>query len=359
MAINRVTYRSGKERIEVRKRWPDGREFRRFYSNMRSAKHMLARIEGSIVDGSWQDLRREVSGQQDRKQLTVEDFSETFMEKYAKPRLRSWNRYELSFKSLNEKLGTIPLHQFRRKHLHEFVKKRIDEVSAGTVNKDIATIKKMFSFALEMGVIDVHPLVRFPILKVQEVSRPVMTVEEFHRLVKSMDRLDVSVMVAVMGETGIRKGEALLLKWENVHRQEKMLTIEGRTKSGKVRHIPLSDFALSWLNRLVRYVHCPYLFVNPRTNKRRGNPEKNFERGAKKAELEWVRFHDLRRFRATHWLRMGVDVRTVKELLGHQDVKTTMRYAFLVPDFAIRSVRDTQANEARELAEELERVKNG
>jgi len=56
---------------------------------------------------------------------------------------------------------------------------------------------------------------------------------------------------------------------------------------------------------------------------------------------------------------MGVDVRTVKELLGHQDVKTTMRYAFLMPDFAIRSVRDAQANEARELAEELERVKNG
>jgi integrase len=113
------------------------------------------------------------------------------------------------------------------------------------------------------------------------------------------------------------------------------------------------------LDRLIRYVHCPYLFVNPRTNKRRVNPEKGFERGAKKAKLKWVRFHDLRRFRATHWLRMGVDVRTVKELLGHQDVKTTMRYAFLVPDFAIRSVRDAQANEARELAEELERVKNG
>ena len=61
MGINRVTKR-GKNRIEVRKRWPDGSTFRRYYPNMTLAKHVLARIEESIATGRWKELKEELSG---------------------------------------------------------------------------------------------------------------------------------------------------------------------------------------------------------------------------------------------------------------------------------------------------------
>ena len=87
-------------------------------------------------------------------------------------------------------------------------------------------------------------------------------------------------------------------------------------------------------------------------------PEKPFKSGCEAAGLDWVGFHDLRRYRATQWLRLGVDVRTVKDLLGHADIQTTMRYALSVPDHAIRSVRQAQQAEIAEL-DEVEWVTNG
>ena len=59
-------------------------------------------------------------------------------------------------------------------------------------------------------------------------------------------------------------------------------------------------------------------------------------------------FHDLRRFRATQWNRLGVDLKTIQELLGHADIRTTMRYVGFV-DAALDDVRRAQALEAREL----------
>lgn len=350
MAINRVRYRRGGTKIEVRKRWPDGSEYRRFYRNTKLAKRILTRIEAAVIDGSWRELREELCGKAQEK-VSVAKFSELFLETYAKPRLRAWDRYELSFRSLNQELGRCVLQDFKRKHLHEYVQHRIREVAPGTVNKDIAALKKMFSFALEVGLIENHPLVRFPTLKVQEVARRVLAVEEFRKLVASMDRLEIAAMTAVLGETGIRKSEALWLEWDHIYLADKQLTV-GRTKNRKVRQVPLSEFASEWLQRLVRYIDCRYVFVRPTTQGRWVNPEKAFKRGAQNAGLDWVGFHDLRRFRATHWLRLGVDVRTVKELLGHQDVKTTMRYARFVPEHAVRSVIEAQQTEARELEAE-------
>ena len=65
---------------------------------------------------------------------------------------------------------------------------------------------------------------------------------------------------------------------------------------------------------------------------------------AKKVGLK-VGFHDLRRFRCSHWLMQGVDVRTVQKLMGHSTISTTMRYAGSVSSHPFASIRETQANE--------------
>ena len=80
MGINRVKKR-GKTRIEVCKRWPDGTTFRRYHFSMNFAKHMLARIEGSIATGTWPELREELTtGQkQEDAPITVREFSARFL----------------------------------------------------------------------------------------------------------------------------------------------------------------------------------------------------------------------------------------------------------------------------------------
>ena len=77
--------------------------------------------------------------------------------------------------------------------------------------------------------------------------------------------------------------------------------------------------------------------------------------GKKEAGLEWVGFHALRHFRATQWLTNGVDVNIVKELLGHSDIHTTMRYVHYVRTHATKAVRLAQESEVVEWAQ----AKNG
>ena len=348
MGINRVIDHRGKTRIQVSRRWPDGTRFRRYSSNMTAARKTLARLDGAIAGGAWREYKESLDHGCE-EYVTVAEFSDIFLEQHCKVRMRSWKRYELSLKTLNPVLGGIQLEHFQRKDLHRYVQRRIKDVKPNTINRDIACVKKMFSFALELGFIDTHPLVRFPVLPVEEKAFRVLTPEEFRRLVDGMDRPSIAAMVAVLGETGMRKSEALHLKWEHVDLQQQLVTVE-HTKNRRVRHIPLSPFAVEWLNRTVRYLKDPYVFINPRTESHWVTPDKAFRRGRRKSNLDWVGFHDLRRFRATQWVIQGVDLRTVKELLGHADIKTTMRYAHFAPSHAMSSVRKIQSREWHELS---------
>ena len=92
----------------------------------------------------------------------------------------------------------------------------------------------------------------------------------------------------------------------------------------------LSELARQWLDRLVRFADIPQVFVDPRRRTVWKNPNGAFTAGKKKVGLDWVGFHGLRHFRAAQWLMNGLDVNTVKELLGHSDIRTTMRYVHYI-----------------------------
>ena len=225
--------------------------------------------------------------------------------------MRSLRSYEGSFKSLDAMLGNIPLKEFQRKDLHRYVAQRKKQVKPATVNRAIAAISKLFSYALECGEIDTHPLVRFPKLKEpKKVFRP-LTVQQFRDLVEAVDNPYLQAMIAVIGET---------------------------------REIPPSKYATGYLVGLVRYLNTSYVFVNSRTGTRWVNPDKSLRRAAERVGLTGG-FHDLRRFRCSHWLMQGVDVRTVQKLVGHSAISTTMRYAGYVSSHALQSIREAQANE--------------
>ncbi|HSR69018.1 MAG TPA: site-specific integrase [Acidobacteriota bacterium] len=157
----------------------------------------------------------------------------------------------------------------------------------------------------------------------------------------------IGAYTVLLGETGMRKSEGLRLKGQHIRQRERMVLI-GRAKSGKVRSVPLSDLALEWLGKVIRFIDIPLVFVDPVRNRPWLDPRTPFARGKAKANLEWVGFHGLRHFRATQWLIHGVDVNTVKELLGHATIQTTMRYAHYVQTHALKAVRGAQRNEAEE-----------
>src|SRR5262249_44731309 len=104
------------------------------------------------------------------------------------------------------------------------------------------------------------------------------------------------------------------------------------------------------LSQVTRVVRSPYVFTRLETMERMKQPREVLKRARKQAKLEWVGFHDFRHFRATQWIKNKVDVRVVKEWLGHRDITTTMRYLHFAPSHARESAIEAQRLEQLELA---------
>ena len=135
--------------------------------------------------------------------------------------------------------------------------------------------------------------------------------------------------------TGARRGELFNLKWSDIDFEEKRLT--WRDPKGKLDvTIPLSDGAIELLQSLPRT--SEYVFPG-----RNDGQRKDFKWGWQKIKEQAgipsnFRLHDLRHHYATTLIKEGCDLYTVKELLGHKDITTTMRYAHIVEEVKRKAV---------------------
>jgi integrase len=116
--------------------------------------------------------------------------------------------------------------------------------------------------------------------------------------------------------TGIRKGELFNLKWQNVDFENRIIKVE-RTKSKKVRFIPINSTLFETLKRLEA----------ERGENQHVFPSKNiqtaWENARRRAGIENLTFHDLRRSFATRLLEAGIDIVTISKLFGHSKVSSS------------------------------------
>ncbi len=144
-------------------------------------------------------------------------------------------------------------------------------------------------------------------------------------------------MITAMN-TGMRKGELLSLRWEHVSLPNRYLTIlSENAKSKKTRTIPLNDTVLKLFERWrAQNPDADYVFIS------NNQPVEFFQYPwqslLKEAAIENFRFHDLRHHFASKLVMAGVDLNIVRELLGHADLKMTLRYAHLAPEHKAAAV---------------------
>jgi integrase len=131
--------------------------------------------------------------------------------------------------------------------------------------------------------------------------------------------------------TGARKREVLDAKWEDFDLDRRAWRIP-ISKSGKARHVPLSDGALNILSTMPRDMKCEWTFPNPDTKKPFVNIFYAWDTARKNAGLSDVRVHDLRHSFASLLINSGRTLYEVQHILGHTQVKTTQRYAHLSQD---------------------------
>ncbi len=172
------------------------------------------------------------------------------------------------------------------------------------------------------------------------VARPYETARIAEAL-RDEDR-QLGELLRVAAYTGLRRGELIALRWRDVRWSERVLiveralsgTVERTTKGRRIRYVPLADQPLAALDRLVRRANFTsgddYVFCNAAGD--RLDPSalrRRYVAARDSAALPPLRFHDLRHTAGTLLTRV-LDPVTVKDVLGHADLKTTERYLHAV-----------------------------
>jgi len=142
-------------------------------------------------------------------------------------------------------------------------------------------------------------------------------------------------------ETGLRREEQFNLQWNQVDMDNGILTIP-LPKGGRTRHVPLSEGAKAILRALPSFLESGWVFPSLTTP---GKPldSRNYMRrvytpALRKVGIVGVCWHTLRHTAASRRIMAGVDLVSVKSLLGHRNIETTMRYSHLSPDHLRQAV---------------------
>lgn len=336
------------------------------------ARAIAQTVAGDVARGIDPQARRKAERDQAERDRhsTLSAFLEGRYEPWAKAHLKSaafqLARLRSDFADhLDQALGSF--NPFMVEGIRQRWKK------AGTkprsINRDIQRLQSVLSRAVEWGVLDRHPLAGFKPLKADKTGRVrFLTAPEEAALRKALiDRearlkearirfntwriargkkplperageyLDHLRPLVLLGlNTGLRRGELLGLKWGAVNFDAKLLTVVADTaKSGHTRRVPLNTEAFnvlsSWHERRGKPGAECVVFPGP-DDERMQRIDTAWGSLMKLAGIGNFRLHDCRHHFASKLVQAGVDLYTVKELLGHSEITMTERYSHLAPD---------------------------
>lgn len=286
----------------------------------RLAESVLAKRKVEIAEGKFLDIERKLK-------VRFEDFAKEYME-YSKANKRSWKRDVVSLKNLLPVFGDKYLAEITPLMVEQYKNRRRDQVTPATVNREMALLKNMFNKAIQWGKAAENLVAKVKLFKEDKGRLRLLTEEELERLLEvAPPHLQPILVVAL--NTGLRKSEILNLKWDDVDfQQERILVADAKNREW--REIPMNLAVFKALVSIERHPESPYVFCKP-NGQPYGNVRKSFEKALRIAGIENFRFHDLRHTFASHLVMAGVDLMTVKELLGHKSLEMTMRYSHLSP----------------------------
>ncbi len=211
--------------------------------------------------------------------------------------------------------------------------------SHSTANRHLATLKHMFTKAVEWELVEEAMLKKVRRVKqLPENNRRLryLSMEECNNLIRFCNSHLRPIVITALN-TGMRKEEILSLKWdENIDLKHRFILITN-TKNGERREIPMNQMLYETLQGIPRRINSPYVFVDD-VGCRFKDVKRSFKTACRRAGIKDFRFHDFRHTFASHLVMAGVDLVTVKELLGHKTLTMTLRYAHLSPSHKANAV---------------------
>jgi integrase len=208
--------------------------------------------------------------------------------------------------------------------------------SDAAVNREISCLHHLFSKAVEWEMAERSPFDRGKSLRLKENNKRLRFLDE-DEIEKLLDAcpnyLRHIVRCAIL--TGMRRGEVLSLKWEQVRNGFVYLN---KTKTNEARQIPISEDLSELFREIRKDKHLTSKHVFTYLGERVKETKRSFKTALKRAGIVDFRFHDLRHTFASQVLLKGGSLKDIQELLGHKDISMTMRYAHLTQEHKRKAV---------------------
>lgn len=319
-----------KWRVEIRRQGHAA--ISKYFERKSDAKEWAARTEAALIDGVLSNVSNK----------TVADMIDRYIEEAdpitnEKTILKDWRKL----------LGTLKLSNIRKAHVVEARKqlvtqreKRGNPLAPATVNRRVALLSRVCRIAeQEWDWLTTNPC-HIRALREDNARDRLLSDTERGRLAQALIDHEESALlgfVLVAEATGMRAGELVALRWDNVDTDTGLIEII-RSKNGDKRAVAVVGSALEWLkewkkNNALRF--GGYVFGNE-TGFAPFYYSKAWCEVKATAKLENFRFHDLRHGFVTAALRAGMNPVMVQLVSGHKSGHMLKRYAHLVSDVAVQ-----------------------
>lgn len=242
---------------------------------------------------------------------------------------------ELNSKVICEFFKSMTFNQISPLLVEKFKKQRRDSITRygrqrrpASVNREIATLSRIFSLAVENGLLETNPCRKVKKLTENNERKRYLSVEEEERLMNVLTgkRVHLKPLITLAIHTGMRRGELLNLKWENVDFARGIIHVT-HTKTNKDRDIPMNSVVMQVLLELQSQTkQQEFVFNNSKTGVNLTDVKKGFQAACKEAGIVDFKFHDLRHTAGTRLADAGADAFAIAEILGHGSLQMTKRY---------------------------------
>ena len=251
------------------------------------------------------------------------------------------------------RLHIIP--KFGNKHLDAITSEMISDAHLELRNKGYALamanklpilFKVMYNIGKKKKIqgASINPANDVVMFVVNNAKERFLTADETQRLQVALEQSDntqLKYIVPLMLMFGCRKRELLDAKWVDFDLERRNWHIP-MSKNGKARNIPISAMAFDLLQKLPKWDDCPFVVPNPETKKPFGNLYCSWNTARIRAGLPDFRLHDTRHTFASNLVNSGQSIYVVGKLLGHSQIKSTIRYSHL-SDATLMSAVDAAA----------------
>ena len=279
---------------------------------------------------------------------TISHFFKTYYIPFSKHHHRSTLGNESLYRHhIGPRVGQKRMDQITKLMVRQWFNDLSDQgYSPSMINRIMILFGQLYTLANELDVDGVPPRSTLGIKLLRDIQRhnTHLSSDEVKRLAAALDvspNRHLKFIISFLLMTGARRSEAVHAKWDHINFSTNTWVVP-LSKSGQPRHIYLSHAAVRVLEELrSSEIFDPdnaYIFPNPRTHKPFSCLHHSWKLVREAAGLPDLRIHDLRHSYASTLVNNGVSIYEVQQLLGHNSIKTTQRYAHLSSEKLFKSV---------------------